>query len=72
MAVALIELKGLTVTTAQAERIVELHAALSEYDKRPIQFRQRLRQTPLGGRFGRRRQYSSGQVSLEKMRRYLQ
>ena len=36
LAVALIEPKGLSVTAAQAHRIMELYGHLLEYDKRPI------------------------------------
>ena len=71
LAVALTEPKGLSVTTAQAERIVELYDNLLEYDKRPVRFHQRLQQRPLRGPFVRCRQYGSGRVSLEKMKRFV-
>ena len=67
LALALIAPKGLSVTAAQAQRIVEAYGALLEYDKRPVQFQQRIHQKPLRGRFARSRQYSTGHV---KMKRY--
>ena len=68
LAVALIEPKGLSVTPAQAETIIQRYGALLEYDKHPIQFQQTLQQKPLRGRFARIRQYRVGHVSLEKMK----
>ena len=49
LALALIAPKGLLVTAAQAQRIVEAYGALLEYDKRPVQFQQRIHQKPLRG-----------------------
>lgn len=57
------EPKGLSVTTAQAEKIMELHGALLEYDKQPVWFQQTPTETSLG-RFTRHRQYGSGHVNL--------
>ena len=71
LAVALMEPKGLSVTTGQAEKFVELYRDLLEYDERPVRFQQRLQQRPLCGRFARRKQYDSGHVSLEKMKRFV-
>lgn len=70
LAVALMEPKGLAATAAQAQVIVDAYVALLDYDKRPIQFqRRRLSQQRPRGRFARVRQCSSGQVSMEKMKR---
>ena len=68
LAEALVSLKGLSVTNAQAKRIQQLYHKLLDYDKKPLTFRPRPQKTPRG-RFGRRKQNRSGHLSIDAMKR---
>lgn len=69
LARALLELSGLSVTSAQASKIQQLYSDLLEYDKKPIIFAPR-QHKPTRGRFARSRQRISGHVSTENVKRY--
>ena len=68
LAEALVSLKGLSVTNAQAKGIQQLYHKLLDYDKKPLTFRPRPQKTPRG-RFGRRKQNRSGHLSIDAMKR---
>lgn len=68
LATALLKLTGLSVSSAEAEHIVQLYNDLDEFDKRPVTYRPRP-QRPVRGRFARSKAHRSGHVSVDNVRR---
>ena len=64
----LVSLTGLYVTNQKAEQIQHLYQQLSEFDKRPLTFKPRVRK-PQHGRFARSKPYRKGHVSVEAVKR---
>ena len=69
LAQALINLKGISVTTAQAITIKRLYHALFEYDRRPLIYEARIHK-PSTGRFARSKS-STGNIGIEAVKRYI-
>ena len=67
LAKALVGLSGLSVTNSQAKEIKRLYDNLLEFDKRPLVFKPRPRNT-LKGRFGRTKRVG-GHVNVDTMKR---
>jgi hypothetical protein len=70
LAGALLELRGLSVTASQAEKIKRLYDHLSDFDKAPLSFEARQRKA-MRGRFARSKGNRSGHVGEEAVKRYL-
>lgn len=66
LAQALIQLSGLSISNAEAKKIQELYAALSDFDKKPLLFCPRPL-PPARGRFARAKRV--GHTSVEYMKR---
>jgi len=64
-----VELTGLAVSAAQAEKITALCDALDDYDKRAIEVHLRSQQSHLRGRFCSQKR--TGHTTREQMRRYV-
>lgn len=69
LAEALLDLKGLSVTCAQADNIKCLYDALSDFDKAPLSFEARQRKA-MRGHFARSKGNHSGHVAEEAVKRY--
>lgn len=70
LARALVKLRGLSVSNTQASLIQQLYHNLSEFDKRPLVFTQRVNQAPRG-RFARSKSKSRSIVGLDHMKKYV-
>jgi len=64
-----VELTGLAVSAAQAEKIKALCDALDDYDKRAIEVHLRSQQPHLRGRFCSQKR--TGHMTREQMRRHV-
>ena len=67
LARALLDLKGLCITNAQAQEIKTLYSQLLEYHKKPLTFQPRQVKQPRG-RFGRSK-YRVGHARIDAMKR---
>lgn len=63
LADALISINGLSVTRADAERIIKCYNNLSQYDKRPLMF------TPQVNRLDKSKKKTTGHTTVEMIRR---
>lgn len=68
LARALINLRGLSVSSTQAAEIKELYSNLLEFDKKPLVFKARLLSSPRG-RFGRSK--GKSHVGVDHVKRYV-
>lgn len=68
LAEALLELRGLSVTSAETDKIKRLYDNLSDYDKAPLTYEARQRKT-MRGRFARSKGNRTEHVAQEAVKR---
>ena len=69
LAEALLELRGLSVTSSQADNITHLYNNLSDFDKAPLTYEARQRKAARG-RFARSKGNHSAHIGEEAVKRY--
>lgn len=71
LASALLNLKGMCVSSSDAEKIKKLYNELADFDKQPLVFKARKPKLAKPGRHGRNRFHHSGHTTVDMIRRYV-